>query len=75
METGAGPTAPSDRLLDSFCLIGPVSRCRERRAAYRRRVWPADPCPGFGPAAALNVIRASERAPESSRTEAERPSM
>ena len=35
MAEGAGPAALTDALLDSFCLIGPVSRCRERLVEYR----------------------------------------
>jgi hypothetical protein len=35
MKKGTGPAALSDRLLDSFCLFGPVTRCQERLAAYR----------------------------------------
>jgi alkanesulfonate monooxygenase SsuD/methylene tetrahydromethanopterin reductase-like flavin-dependent oxidoreductase (luciferase family) len=33
-EQGAGNDALSDRLLDAICLLGPVSRCRERLAEY-----------------------------------------
>ena len=33
-EQGGGADALSDRLLDAVCLIGPVSRCRERLAAF-----------------------------------------
>jgi hypothetical protein len=59
MERGAGPAALSDRLLDSFCLLGPVARCQARLAAYRA----ADVAlpilsPPIGPDAALAVIRA-----------------
>jgi len=35
MEKGAGSTALSDRLLDAVCLIGPMSRCKEKLEAYR----------------------------------------
>jgi alkanesulfonate monooxygenase SsuD/methylene tetrahydromethanopterin reductase-like flavin-dependent oxidoreductase (luciferase family) len=35
MEMGAGPDALSDRLLDSFCLFGPIDRCKERLAEFR----------------------------------------
>ncbi|GAA5117445.1 hypothetical protein GCM10023320_19800 [Pseudonocardia adelaidensis] len=35
MARGEGAAALSDALLDSFCLIAPVERCRERLAAYR----------------------------------------
>jgi len=34
-EQGVGGEALSDRLLDAICLLGPVSRCRERLAKYR----------------------------------------
>jgi len=59
MEKGAGPAALSDRLLDSFCLFGPVSRCQARLAAYRA-AGVALPIlnPPIGPGAALAVIRA-----------------
>jgi alkanesulfonate monooxygenase SsuD/methylene tetrahydromethanopterin reductase-like flavin-dependent oxidoreductase (luciferase family) len=68
MEQGVGPAALSDRMLDSFCLIGPVSRCRERLAAYREAgVDMPILTPGIGPAAALDVIRAFEPAPQPSR--------
>jgi 5,10-methylenetetrahydromethanopterin reductase len=46
-ELGAGGEALSDRLLDAICLLGPVSRCRERLAEYRHAgldlpiLWPA----------------------------------
>ncbi|MGD9987610.1 LLM class flavin-dependent oxidoreductase [Pseudonocardia sp.] len=35
MVAGAGGASFSDAMLDAFCLIGPVSRCRERLAEYR----------------------------------------
>jgi len=35
MEKGAGGAALSDRLLDSVCLLGPKSRCKEKLEAYR----------------------------------------
>lgn len=35
MVAGDGGAAYSDAMLDAFCLIGPVSRCRERLAEYR----------------------------------------
>ncbi len=59
MEKGAGPAALSDRLLDSFCLFGPVARCQARLAAYRA-AGVALPIlnPPIGPDAALAVIRA-----------------
>ena len=33
-ESGGGPDSLSDRFLDAVCLIGPLSRCRERLAAF-----------------------------------------
>jgi alkanesulfonate monooxygenase SsuD/methylene tetrahydromethanopterin reductase-like flavin-dependent oxidoreductase (luciferase family) len=33
-EAGNGPDSLSDRFLDSVCLIGPISRCRDRLAAF-----------------------------------------
>jgi len=35
MEAGDGAASLSDAMLDSFCLLGPVARCRERLAEYR----------------------------------------
>jgi hypothetical protein len=35
MEKGAGGAALSDRLLDSVCLLGPLSRCKEKLETYR----------------------------------------
>jgi alkanesulfonate monooxygenase SsuD/methylene tetrahydromethanopterin reductase-like flavin-dependent oxidoreductase (luciferase family) len=35
MERGEGATALTNELLDSFCLIGPLERCRQRLAEYR----------------------------------------
>jgi alkanesulfonate monooxygenase SsuD/methylene tetrahydromethanopterin reductase-like flavin-dependent oxidoreductase (luciferase family) len=62
MERGAGPAALSVALLDSFCLIGPVSRCRERIAAYREAGVDLPILnPAIGPDAALDVIRAFAR--------------
>jgi hypothetical protein len=46
-EQGVGGAALSNRLLDAICLLGPVSRCRERLAEYRDAgldlpiLWPA----------------------------------
>jgi len=46
-EQGIGGEALSDRLLDAICLLGPVSRCRERLVEYRNAgldlpiLWPA----------------------------------
>src|SRR6266481_3409887 len=59
MKNGAGPAALSDRLLDSFCLLGPVTSCQERLAAYRAAgVTLPILNPPIGPDAALAVIRA-----------------
>lgn len=58
-EQGSGGEALSDRVLDAICLIGPVSRCRERLAEYRAAgldlpiLWP-----GLGVDAAREVIAA-----------------
>jgi alkanesulfonate monooxygenase SsuD/methylene tetrahydromethanopterin reductase-like flavin-dependent oxidoreductase (luciferase family) len=35
MEEGLGLASLTDRLLDSVCLLGPVSRCREQITAFR----------------------------------------
>ena len=35
MEEGVGLASLTDRLLDSVCLLGPVSRCREQLTAFR----------------------------------------
>lgn len=35
MAAGDGPDSYSDTMLDAFCLLGPVQRCRERLAEYR----------------------------------------
>ena len=35
MEQGGGLASLTDRLLDSVCLLGPVSRCREQMTAFR----------------------------------------
>jgi alkanesulfonate monooxygenase SsuD/methylene tetrahydromethanopterin reductase-like flavin-dependent oxidoreductase (luciferase family) len=62
MERGAGPAALSAALLDSFCLIGPVSRCRERIAAYREAGVDLPILnPPIGPDAALDVVHAFAR--------------
>jgi alkanesulfonate monooxygenase SsuD/methylene tetrahydromethanopterin reductase-like flavin-dependent oxidoreductase (luciferase family) len=59
MARGEGAAALSDALLDSFCLIGPVERCRERLAAYRDAgVDLPILSPPIGPGAALDVIHA-----------------
>ena len=58
MAEGAGPPALSDALLDSFCLIGPLPRCRERLAEYREAgVGLPILNPPVGPDAALATIR------------------
>ena len=59
MERGAGAGALSDGLLDSFCLIGPLSRCRERLASYRAAGVDLPILnPAVGPQAAQEVIHA-----------------
>ena len=59
MARGAGAAALSDALLDSFCLIGPLERCRERLTAYRDAGVDLPILnPPIGPDAALAVIRA-----------------
>ena len=35
MEEGVGLASLTDRLLDSVCLLGPVSRCREQMTLFR----------------------------------------
>lgn len=61
MAKGVGPTALTDALLDSFCLIGPLSRCRERLAEYYEAgVELPILNPPVGPAGALACIRAFE---------------
>jgi alkanesulfonate monooxygenase SsuD/methylene tetrahydromethanopterin reductase-like flavin-dependent oxidoreductase (luciferase family) len=61
-EQGAGGAALTDRVVDTVCLIGPVSRCRERLAEYRAAgldlplLWPA-----IGVDAARAVIAAFRR--------------
>jgi alkanesulfonate monooxygenase SsuD/methylene tetrahydromethanopterin reductase-like flavin-dependent oxidoreductase (luciferase family) len=58
-EQGAGGDALSDDLLDAICLLGPVSRCRERLAEYHEAgldlpiLWP-----GIGTESANAVIAA-----------------
>jgi 5,10-methylenetetrahydromethanopterin reductase len=59
MAGGAGAAALTDALLDSFCLIGPLSRCRERlEEYYEAGVELPILNPPVGPDAALAVIRA-----------------
>jgi alkanesulfonate monooxygenase SsuD/methylene tetrahydromethanopterin reductase-like flavin-dependent oxidoreductase (luciferase family) len=59
MERGAGPAGLSDELLDSFCLIGPLSRCRERLASYRAAGVDLPILnPPVGPRAARDVVHA-----------------
>jgi alkanesulfonate monooxygenase SsuD/methylene tetrahydromethanopterin reductase-like flavin-dependent oxidoreductase (luciferase family) len=36
MEQGQGMESLSNRLLDAICLLGPLDRCREQLAAFRR---------------------------------------
>jgi len=75
MTNGAGPAALSDALLDSFCLIGPLSRCRERLAEYREAgVNLPILNPPVGPDAALATIRAFQGdAPPAAPSEAASP--
>jgi hypothetical protein len=46
-EQGGAEAALSDRVLDAICLMGPLSRCRQRLAEYRDAgidlpiLWPA----------------------------------
>jgi len=71
MENGAGPRALSDELLDSFCLIGPVERCRPRLDAFRAAgVDLPILYPPIGPDAAREVIHAFRR--EATATEPQR---
>jgi alkanesulfonate monooxygenase SsuD/methylene tetrahydromethanopterin reductase-like flavin-dependent oxidoreductase (luciferase family) len=59
MERGAGSAGLSDELLDSFCLIGPLSRCRERLASYRAAGVDLPILnPPVGPRAAREVVHA-----------------
>ena len=58
-EQGGGADALSDRLLDAVCLIGPVSRCRERLAAFTAAGLDMPILlPPVGVEAARNVIEA-----------------
>jgi alkanesulfonate monooxygenase SsuD/methylene tetrahydromethanopterin reductase-like flavin-dependent oxidoreductase (luciferase family) len=58
MAGGAGPAALTDALLDSFCLIGPLSRCRERLVEYRQAGVDLPILnPPVDPKAAITVIR------------------
>lgn len=64
MERGVGLASLSDELLDSFCLIGPPERCRERLAAYRAAGVDLPILnPPIGPDAARSVIQAFRRDP------------
>lgn len=59
MERGAGAAGLSGELLDSFCLIGPLSRCRERLASYRAAGVDLPILnPPVGPRAAREVVHA-----------------
>jgi 5,10-methylenetetrahydromethanopterin reductase len=61
-EAGAGGAALSDRMLDAICLIGPISRCRERLAAFREAgVDLPILSPPIGVDGAREVIRAFRR--------------
>ncbi|MDD7942205.1 LLM class flavin-dependent oxidoreductase [Actinomycetospora lutea] len=58
MDRYAGAAALSDRLLDSFCLLGPRSRCLERLAEYRAAGVDLPILnPPIGPDAALELVR------------------
>src|ERR1051325_7165552 len=58
-EQGAGGDALSDTLLDAICLLGPVSRCRERLAEYREAGLDLPILgPGIGGESAREVITA-----------------
>ena len=62
MEQGDGMAALSDRLLDAFCLIGPMERCQERLAAFRAAgVDLPILYPPIGPDGARGVIQAFRR--------------
>lgn len=64
MDRGEGAAGLSDALLDSFCLIGPLSRCRERLDEYRSAGVDLPILnPPIGPTAALDVIRAFGKGP------------
>ena len=64
MEKGAGSDALSDRLLDSFCLFGPIERCQERLAEFRAAGVDLPIInPPIGPDAARAVIQALRREP------------
>jgi alkanesulfonate monooxygenase SsuD/methylene tetrahydromethanopterin reductase-like flavin-dependent oxidoreductase (luciferase family) len=64
MEKGEGPAALSDRLLDSFCLFGPVERCKERLAEFRAAGVDLPILnPPIGPEAAQALIHAFRREP------------
>jgi alkanesulfonate monooxygenase SsuD/methylene tetrahydromethanopterin reductase-like flavin-dependent oxidoreductase (luciferase family) len=66
MEEGVGPDALSDRLLDSFCLFGPIERCHERLAEFRAAGVDLPILnPPIGPDAARAVIEAFRREPTS----------
>ena len=68
MEKGAGPDALSDRLLDSFCLFGPIKRCQDRLAEFRAAGVDLPILnPPIGPDAARAVIHAFRREPTASK--------
>ncbi|MCD2194372.1 LLM class flavin-dependent oxidoreductase [Actinomycetospora endophytica] len=57
MARGAGAAGLSDELLESFCLIGPMSRCSERIASYRSAgVDLPILMPAIGPKAASDIV-------------------
>jgi alkanesulfonate monooxygenase SsuD/methylene tetrahydromethanopterin reductase-like flavin-dependent oxidoreductase (luciferase family) len=58
-EQGEVEAALSDRVLDAICLIGPLTRCRERLAAYRDA---GVDLPILAPAIDVDSVRAVIRA-------------
>lgn len=62
MEQGQVMEALSDRLLDAICLLGPLDRCREQLAAFRRAgVDLPILYPPIGVAGARQVLQAFRR--------------
>jgi hypothetical protein len=59
MAAGDGPVSFSGAMLDAFCLLGPVARCRER-LAENRSVGVELPIrgPPIGPDPARTLIKA-----------------
>lgn len=74
MEKGAGSDALSDRLLDSFCLFGPIERCQERLAEFRAAGVDLPILnPPIGSDAARAVIQAFRREPTAHTTARSEP--